>query len=99
MTFLRRFGILIFGIVLMVVGAVLGLGALVAPSVMVPFTTSLDPHATSYGWTAYAPLTNTVYLPSAFDWLPIATAAMVLVGIGLVAGWIGFRVGRRPLAN
>lgn len=49
----------------------------------------------SFGWTAYAPLSSVTVSP------PWPTPAMTLggvVGVGglaLIAGWVGFRLGRR----
>ncbi len=53
------------------------------------------PSAT-FGWTAYAPLSHTVVVP-AVPYLTlslVAAALLVLVGLGLIAGWIGFAAGR-----
>jgi heme/copper-type cytochrome/quinol oxidase subunit 1 len=49
----------------------------------------------SFGWTAYAPLTDVTFVP------PFPTPAMWLggilavTGLALLAGWVGFRLGRR----
>lgn len=74
----RRFGILILGIVLVVVGAVGYVALFPQPS---------------FGWTAYAPLTNTTFepRPETFDYF----GDLAVVGLLLIAGWIGFRLGRR----
>lgn len=48
-----------------------------------------------FGWTAYAPLTDVTFSP------PFPTPAMLLggivagLGLALLAGWIGYRLGRR----
>jgi heme/copper-type cytochrome/quinol oxidase subunit 1 len=44
------------------------------------------------GWSAYAPLTSTTFAPSFAPMLPLIEIA---VGLALVAGWVGFRIGRR----
>ncbi|MDF1479406.1 hypothetical protein PYV02_09960 [Leifsonia sp. H3M29-4] len=46
------------------------------------------------GWFAYAPLATQAYYPSFPDY-PLAVGLLVL-GVALLAGWIGFRLGRRP---
>ena len=79
----RRWGLLVLGLVGIVVGAIL--------------LTRPGPPA-SFGWTAYAPLTNTVFVP------PFVTPSLVFgvllaaLGIALVAGWVGFALGRRTKA-
>ena len=50
-----------------------------------------------FGWTAYAPLSNPDMVisppfPTPAMWLGGALAA---VGLALLAGWVGFRLGRR----
>ncbi|MEP6842042.1 MAG: hypothetical protein ABJA11_00890 [Pseudolysinimonas sp.] len=76
---LRRYGILALGLIGMIVGAIL---------------LASRPTA-SFGWTAYAPLSNTAFVP------PFATpslylgVALLAIGLVLVAGWIGFALGRR----
>jgi len=48
-----------------------------------------------FGWTAYAPLTDVTFSP------PFPTPAMWLggivagLGLALLAGWVGYRLGRR----
>jgi hypothetical protein len=78
MSFVRRFGILILGIIFVVVGV----GGYVV----------LFPQP-SFGWTAYAPLTGTTYVPhpNTFDYF----GGLAVVGLVLVAGWVGHRIGRR----
>lgn len=48
-----------------------------------------------FGWTAYAPLTDVTFtppFPTPAMWIGGALAA---VGLTLLAGWVGFRLGRR----
>lgn len=48
-----------------------------------------------FGWTAYAPLTDATFSP------PFPTPAMWIggvvaaAGLALLAGWVGYRLGRR----
>lgn len=78
---LRSYGILAAGLALLAVGV-----AVLAAN---PFLTGA-----SFGWFAYAPLSSETFAP----WLgagilgPLALAAL---GIALIAGWVGFRLGRR----
>jgi heme/copper-type cytochrome/quinol oxidase subunit 1 len=78
MSFVRRFGILILGIVFVVAGV----GGLIA---WLP--------RPSFGWIAYAPLTQTTFLPqpNVFDY----SLGLAVVGLVLVAGWVGHLIGRR----
>jgi heme/copper-type cytochrome/quinol oxidase subunit 1 len=67
MSFLRRFGVLILGIVFVVVG-------------VVGYVTLFPPP--SFGWTAYAPLTGETFTPNpnTFDYFGgLAVAGLVLV--------------------
>jgi heme/copper-type cytochrome/quinol oxidase subunit 1 len=48
-----------------------------------------------FGWTAYAPLTDVTFtppFPTPAMWIGGALAA---AGLALLAGWVGFRLGRR----
>jgi heme/copper-type cytochrome/quinol oxidase subunit 1 len=48
-----------------------------------------------FGWTAYAPLTDVTFtppFPTPAMWIGGALAA---VGLALLAGWVGFRLGQR----
>lgn len=82
MSILRRFGILILGIALLVIGVVFYAVALPQPS---------------FGWTAYAPLTGTTFVPTPSPNLPHYALGVIGAGLVLVAGWVGFRLGhRRP---
>ncbi len=52
----------------------------------------------SFGWFAYAPLSNTTFLPEGMVYLGASSrAGMGLCGAGLVvlAFWTGYRTGRR----
>ena len=48
----------------------------------------------SFGWSAYAPLTDATFVPglAAQFWLG---PGLVGLGIALLAGWVGFLLGRR----
>jgi heme/copper-type cytochrome/quinol oxidase subunit 1 len=89
MTVVRRFGIPILGVIFAVAGAIVGLVRL------------LNPDPVSFGWTAYAPLSSEVYSPSIWDavWLSVSGEIALAVGLVLIAGWIGCRLGRRPSAK
>jgi heme/copper-type cytochrome/quinol oxidase subunit 1 len=78
MTFVRRFGILILGILFVVVG------------VWGDFTLYPQP---SFGWSAYAPLSAVTYLPqpNILDYF----LGLGVVGLVLIAAWVGHRIGRR----
>jgi len=47
----------------------------------------------SFGWSAYAPLSDTRYVPAVSAYLPVASA-LVLIGFCAIAGWVGFELGR-----
>ena len=51
----------------------------------------------SFGWFAYAPLSNSTYMPafSPVVAMPTEAAALLAIGAVLVAAWVGFRLGRR----
>ena len=76
MAFLRRFGILILGI-LLVAGGIAGFVALYPRP--------------SFGWSAYAPLTNVTFTPQPNT----GFLGLAVIGLILVAGWVGHRIGRR----
>jgi heme/copper-type cytochrome/quinol oxidase subunit 1 len=80
MVFVRRFGILIIGILLVISGVVVN---------------RITPPVASFGWTAYAPLTSETYVPG----FPRIASVLVVLGLVLIAGWIGFRIGRRRSAG
>ena len=78
----RRYGVLAFGIVAIVVGVLVY---------------QFRPSVASFGWTAYAPLSDTVFVPPFLYMTPslVGAALLILLGAVLIAGWIGFAVGRR----
>ncbi len=79
---MRRFGILALGAILVIAGVAIYVVAFPRPS---------------FGWSAYAPLTATTFLPTPFPNLIDYAMAMIVIGLVLVAGWVGFRLGaRRP---
>jgi heme/copper-type cytochrome/quinol oxidase subunit 1 len=76
MNFVRAFGILILGVILVAVGIVGYVAFIPGPS---------------FGWSAYAPLTNVTFTPYPNLWF----LAVAVIGLILAAGWIGHRMGRR----
>jgi len=79
MSIARRWGFLVLGAVGIVVGVIL----------LLP-----RPEPVSFGWAAYAPLSNTTFIP----FVPgsyVAGALILAVGAALAAGWAGFALGRR----
>jgi len=81
MTFVRTYWVLVLGSLSIAAGVV----AFVTAPIVRP----------SFGWTAYAPLTSTTFVPSfAPAWSLLELAAGLLVGFALIAGWIGYRLGR-----
>lgn len=48
-----------------------------------------------FGWFAYAPLADTAFVPPFMTWEFVAGAVITALGLALVAGWIGYRIGRR----
>ena len=76
---LRQWGLLVLGLIGMIVGELL--------------LTRTTP--ASFGWTAYAPLSNTLYVPSIVTGTLILGALLMALGLALTAGWVGFRLGRR----
>ena len=77
---LKRWGLLALGLVLAVGGLI------VAGS-----------QPATFGWFAYAPLSDSLFMPalSPLVVMPTGAAAMLAVGLVLVAGWAGFRLARR----
>ncbi len=75
----RRWVLLVLGLIGMIVGAVL----------------LTRPTPASFGWTAYAPLSNTVFVPPFVSAGFVLGAVLGLLGLALTAGWIGFALGRR----
>lgn len=74
---LRSWGLLVLGLIGMVVGVIL----------------LMRPAPAAFGWTAYAPLTNTVYVPPFPTGTFVLGAALLLLGLALAAGWVGFALG------
>ena len=69
----------------------LGLIGMIAGAILLTRT------PTSSGWTAYAPLSNTTYVPPFVTGSFVLGTLLVLLGLALVAGWVGFALGRtRP---
>ena len=71
------------GALLLVIGVVVALTA---------------PRETSFGWFSYAPLSNEVFTPDGTlllrrEWL--ASAALIALGLLVLAFWAGTRVGSR----
>jgi heme/copper-type cytochrome/quinol oxidase subunit 1 len=80
MPFARRFGALILGTALIAAGVVLDVVG--------------TPQA-SFGWTAYAPLTSTTFVPMPSPNVVEYALALIAIGLVLVAGWVGFQLGFR----
>jgi hypothetical protein len=83
MTFVRRYGIFVLGVVVLLLGVWQFVWSMVLQTTF------------NFGWTAYAPLTSTTFSPVPWS-LPFAIA-LVVVGVALIAGWIAIGVGRRSL--
>lgn len=51
----------------------------------------------SFGWFAYAPMSDRFFMPapSPFIVMPTGAAAMLAIGVILMTGWAGFQLGRR----
>jgi cytochrome c oxidase subunit 1 len=75
----RRWAVLVLGLIGMIAGAIL----------------LTRPTPASFGWTAYAPLTNTTYAPPLVTGSFVLGALVLTLGIALTAGWVGFTLGRR----
>lgn len=84
--FLALWSIPIFGAIALVAGMLL----LAQPA----------PRPVGFGWFAYAPLSGTTFAPlqSAAPF-PFLAVALVVVGAALIAGWAGYRLGRRSMAR
>lgn len=62
-------------------------GALLAAGIVLWLRTTL-----SFGWFAYAPLTDVAFVPAMpAPWLSLVLA---ILGTAILAGWIGYLVGR-----
>ena len=93
MNILRRFGIVVTGLVLVVGGLAVGITS--TGTIDVPFTQVLGAQPGSFGWNAYAPLTKTTFVPYGPNPTDLLAFAAFAVGLILIAGWVGFRLGRR----
>ncbi|HEY4269817.1 MAG TPA: hypothetical protein VGM94_16665 [Galbitalea sp.] len=84
MSFIRRYAVLLVGVVILLVAA--------GPAA---WTVAVAQPA-SFGWSAYAPLTSTTMLSEipSLDVGPLAVVA-ALVGIALMVGWAGHRFANR----
>lgn len=49
----------------------------------------------TFGWFAYAPLSDGVFTRFPPSLMPTGAAVALVAGTTLVAGWVGFRLGRR----
>lgn len=72
-----------------------GLGAV---ALVAGVTVWLWPRPSAIGWFAYAPLADTEFVGMMPDYTLVYALAigLVLIGVALLAGWAGFRLGRRP---
>lgn len=75
----RRWGLLVLGLIGMIAGAIL----------------LTRPTPASFGWTAYAPLSNTTYVPPFVTGTFVLGALVLMLATALTAGWVGFALGRR----
>jgi hypothetical protein len=75
--------------------AVVGAGALLMLIGALVLAFRPGPPEPSFGWSAYAPLSQAVLVPSAAGTLlgPIAII-LVIIGFCGVVAWIGFQIGR-----
>ena len=78
-TIARRWGLLAFGLIGMIAGTIL----------------LTRPTPASFGWTAYAPLSDTTYVPPFVTGSFVLGVLLLLLGLALAAGWVGFALGRR----
>lgn len=84
MSVVRSIGVLLLGAAAMAVGAYL----VVAHGWVVGF-----------GWTAYAPLSNTSFTPNPASPMLYLGLLIFALGAAVVGGWVGYRVrGRRRAA-
>ena len=52
-----------------------------------------------FGWFAYAPLADTAFVPPFMTWEFVVGAVIAAIGLALVAGWVGYRIGRRATSS
>lgn len=78
MVLLRKYGLVLAGLVLVIVGAIL----------------LLTPTTVGFGWTAYAPLSSSTFFPTWPTASTLAGLALLILGLVTIAGWVGFRIGR-----
>ena len=68
----------------------LGAAAVVAGVIL------LSQARTSFGWFAYSPLSGTTFSPTFINQpLFISGIALIVLGVAAIAGWGGYRLGRR----
>ena len=75
----RRWGLLVLGLIGMIAGAIL----------------LTRPTPAAFGWTAYAPLTKTTFVPPFVTGSFVLAVLLTVLGLALTAGWVGFVLGRR----
>ena len=78
-------------------GVVLGLGAVLLVGGTVAAVVLARRGVASFGWFAYAPLTQEVFSPAAIVLQPGvgSSIAVAVVGLVLVSGAVGYRLGGR----
>ena len=76
---LRSWGLLVLGVIGMIAGAIL----------------LTRPTPAAFGWTAYAPLTKTTFVPPFVTGSLVFGVLLAALGLALAAGWVGFALGRR----
>ena len=77
---MRRFGLLVLGVAVLIGGVVLYAASLPRPS---------------FGWSAYAPRTATTFVVDPGPDLVPAAMGLIAAGLVLIAGWVGFQLGHR----
>lgn len=53
----------------------------------------------SFGWIASVPLSSTVYVPSDWYWSPLHASGAILLGLGTLLFWAGWRIAHRGRSN
>ncbi|MEE2570503.1 hypothetical protein V1638_14030 [Pseudarthrobacter sp. J64] len=79
--------------------AILPAVGLIAVLVGVVLAKSNDNETGSFGWFAYAPLSNQVFIGDGVAFVSQGTQiglAVAVVGLLILAFWAGYRIGRRP---